>query len=65
MTENGIASIIVDAALRVHRTLGPGLLESVYEAVLKYELQKRDLRRSAARSTRLLRNGQTGYWFSC
>jgi GxxExxY protein len=43
MTENGIASIIVDAALRVHRALGPGLLESVYEAVLKYELQKRGL----------------------
>lgn len=30
MTENDIASIIVDAALKVHRTLGPGLLESVY-----------------------------------
>jgi len=44
MTENEIATIIVDAALRIHRTLGPGLLESVYQAVLSYELQKRGLR---------------------
>ena len=43
MTENVIASIIVDAALKVHRTLGPGLLESVYQATLSYELQKRGL----------------------
>jgi len=34
----------VDAAYRVHKRLGPGLLESVYEAVLAYELQKRGLR---------------------
>ena len=44
MTENQIATIIVDAALRIHRTLGPGLLESVYQAALDYELQKRGLR---------------------
>ena len=44
MTENEIATIVVDAALRIHRTLGPGLLESVYQAVLDFELQKRDLR---------------------
>ena len=44
MTENEIATIIVDAALRIHRTLGPGLLESVYQAALNYELQKRGLR---------------------
>ena len=43
MTENEIAKIIVDAALRIHKTLGPGLLESVYEAVLNYELRKRGL----------------------
>jgi len=34
MTENEIAREIVDAALKVHRALGPGLLESVYEIVL-------------------------------
>ena len=43
MTENDIASLIVDAALKVHRTLGPGLLESVYQATLTYELRNRGL----------------------
>ena len=43
MTENEIAALIVDAALKTHKTLGPGLLESVYEATLVFELQKRDL----------------------
>ena len=41
--ENEIAEIVVDAALKVHRTLGPGLLESVYERVLEYELKLRGL----------------------
>ena len=44
MNENEIATIIVDAAFKIHKTLGPGLLESVYEAALKYELQKRGLK---------------------
>lgn len=44
MTENEIAKIIVDSALEVHRTLGPGLLESVYEEALAYELRQRGLR---------------------
>ena len=43
MTENAVAKQIVDVALRVHRALGPGLLESVYEAVLASELQNRGL----------------------
>ena len=38
MTENAIGTWIVNAAIRIHRTLGPGLLESVYETVLAYEL---------------------------
>ena len=38
---------VVDAAIKVHRTLGPGLLESVYEQCLHYELTSRGL--SAAR----------------
>jgi len=41
MTENEIAKQIVDAAFKAHVALGPGLLESVYEAVLEHELQKR------------------------
>ena len=44
MNENEIATVIVDAAFKIHKTLGPGLLESVYEAALKYELQKRGLK---------------------
>ena len=44
MTENAIAKEIVDAASRIHTTLGPGLLESVYDAVLTYELGRRGLR---------------------
>ena len=44
MTENEIATAVVDAAFKIHKTLGPGLLESVYQAVLGYELQKRGLR---------------------
>ena len=43
MTENEIARQILDAAFAVHTKLGPGLLESVYEVVLAYELQKRGL----------------------
>jgi GxxExxY protein len=43
MTENEIGKIVVDTALAVHRELGPGLLESVYEIVLAYELQQRGL----------------------
>src|SRR6266478_5477092 len=43
MTENEVAKQIVDAAYRVHTSLGPGLLESVYEVVLAYELEKRGL----------------------
>ncbi|TWU30268.1 GxxExxY protein [Bythopirellula polymerisocia] len=43
MHENPISKEIVDAAFKVHTTLGPGLLESVYESVLAYELNKRGL----------------------
>ncbi|MGO9586918.1 MAG: GxxExxY protein, partial [Limisphaerales bacterium] len=39
MTENEIATQIVDAAFKIHTKLGPGLLESVYEVVLAHELK--------------------------
>jgi GxxExxY protein len=42
--ENPISQQIVDAAYQIHRTLGPGLLKSVYEVVLAYELRKRGLK---------------------
>jgi GxxExxY protein len=38
MNENEIATIILDKAFDIHRSLGPGLLESVYEKALEYEL---------------------------
>jgi len=44
MTENAVAREIVDATFRIHTTLGPGLLESVYTAVLAHELARRGLR---------------------
>jgi GxxExxY protein len=40
----GIAREVVDAAFKVHQALGPGLLESVYETCLCYELSKRGLK---------------------
>ena len=43
MRENEIGTAIVDAAVMVHRRLGPGLLESVYEAVLCMELGRRGM----------------------
>jgi GxxExxY protein len=43
MTENEIAKQILDAAFLVHTKLGPGLLESVYEVIIAYELKKRVL----------------------
>jgi len=43
MTENEIGDIVVDCAVKIHMRLGPGLLESVYETVLCYELQNRGL----------------------
>ena len=44
MTENEISKLILDSAIDVHKALGPGLLESVYEIVLAYELKQRGLR---------------------
>jgi len=39
VSENEIGEIVVDRALRVHQALGPGLLESAYEACLCFELR--------------------------
>ncbi len=43
MTENALAKVIIDLCFRIHKALGPGLLESVYEEVLAYELKKSGL----------------------
>ncbi len=43
MTENEVSKVLVDIFLNVHRELGPGLLESVYEEVIAFELLERNL----------------------
>lgn len=43
MTENEISKNVFDAGLKVHKALGPGLLESSYEECLSYELRKTGL----------------------
>ncbi len=44
MTENEISKVVFECALKVHKTLGPGLLESAYEECMFYELKKSGLR---------------------
>ena len=43
MSENEIATIVVDICIKVHRAFGPGLLESVYEEAICMELLKRNM----------------------
>ncbi len=44
MNENEIGKIVVDCAICLHKELGPGLLESVYEVLLSHELELKGLR---------------------
>jgi len=44
LTENEIGTIVVDTVIHLHQDLGPGLLESVYEAILSRRLAKRGIR---------------------
>ncbi|HTQ38651.1 MAG TPA: GxxExxY protein [Pirellulales bacterium] len=41
---NAVSGMIIDAAMKVHSRLGPGLLESAYEACLRFELSRRGLK---------------------
>jgi len=59
MTEDEIASVVVDAAIKMHRTLGPGLLESVYETVLAFELTRRGLQVQRQVSVPIIYEGAT------
>src|SRR5579863_1671584 len=43
MTDDEIGHAIIGAAMKVHSTVGPGLLESAYEACLTYELEKKEI----------------------
>ncbi|MBN1851844.1 MAG: GxxExxY protein, partial [Pirellulales bacterium] len=44
MKQNGIGTLVIEAAITIHRELGPGLLETVYEVVLARELADRGLK---------------------
>jgi GxxExxY protein len=44
LTENEIGTIVIESAISIHRELGPGLLESVYEVILARELQDKGLK---------------------
>jgi GxxExxY protein len=44
MNDNQLSGMVIDAAMRVHSALGPGLLESAYEACLLHELRKKNIR---------------------
>jgi GxxExxY protein len=43
MTEDEIGKLVVDVAVQIHQKVGPGLLETVYEVILAYELRRRGL----------------------
>jgi len=43
MTYNELSGVILEVAIDIHRRLGPGLLESVYQTILAHELTKRGL----------------------
>jgi hypothetical protein len=57
MTENEVAREVVDVAYHIHVELGPGLLESVYEAVLASELAGRGLSVVRQQAVRIEFNG--------
>ncbi len=61
ISENEISKIIVDCALKVHRALGPGLLESAYEECLFYELTKRYLTVEKQKPLPLVYEEDAGY----
>jgi GxxExxY protein len=57
--ENEIAKIVVDVAFHIHKVLGPGLLESVYEVIMEHELLKRGLRCERQLAVPIIYNGIT------
>ena len=58
MIENEIGTLIVDCAFKVHKSLGPGLLESTYEACLLYELNKTGLVYESQKGLPVIYNGE-------
>ncbi len=67
MSENELSKIIVDVSYKIHTKLGPGLLESVYEAVLFYELTKNGLKVERQKPIPFIWDNihlDIGYWIS-
>ena len=58
MTENELAKIVVHLGLKIHRELGPGLLESVYEECLCYELKKENIEFKRQKQVPIYYDGQ-------
>ncbi len=54
MNENQIATLILDAAFKVHRELGPGLLESSYQKCLEFELRRLNLKVACEKGLRII-----------
>ncbi len=68
MEINRLSGLIIDAAMKVHSALGPGLLESAYEACLKHELRKSGLKAVFQVSLPVVYDGENidaGYRIDC
>lgn len=59
LSANDVSHLIIKAALKVHSALGPGLLESAYEACLVHELRKAELRVQSQVSLPVVYDGVT------
>lgn len=64
MTENEVAKLVVNACYNIHVKLGPGLLESVYEEILFYELKKLVLNVERQKQSRLYGKLSKCLWVS-
>lgn len=58
MNENDLSNLIIGAAINVHREVGPGLFESVYEDYLAIELSKLELKVERQKRVDLIYNGE-------
>jgi GxxExxY protein len=58
MTHNEVSSAVIGAAIEVHRTLGPGLFESVYQQCMEIELRRRGARIESQRPVRIEYKGE-------
>jgi GxxExxY protein len=62
MKLDDLTNTITGLAIKIHRQPGPGLLESVYQAALAYELQKANIKFEKKRITCSLQRYSAGYW---